>query len=123
MSDEQKPDKPNDGWVMPEPVYRSSPGHVPKSIHLTDDAEDITTQPGFTDQDNVDTLVPDFVDAGETPTVDSIKVASAPPAPKKGGCASSILTVFGVIALAVIGIVIALIYFLFYYKSADTSTF
>ncbi|HEX3100843.1 MAG TPA: hypothetical protein VHQ01_03570, partial [Pyrinomonadaceae bacterium] len=71
----------------------------------------------------VDTLVPDFVDAGETPTVESIKVTSAPGAPKKQGCASSILTVFGVIALAVIGIVIALIYFLFYYKSADTSTF
>ncbi len=124
MSEEPKSDDNQIGdWTMPEPVFRTTPGRSPKNLHQTVDADDITTQPGFTDEDNIDTLPPDFADAGESPTVESIKVTPTSPKPKKRGCARSFLTVVGLIALAVIGIVIALIYFLFYYKSADTSTF
>ncbi len=123
MSDAPKPEKPDDGWVMPEPVYRSSEGGPPKGMHFADPAAEIPTEPGFSDEDYIDTLTPDISDAGESPTAKPVKVTPAPPKPKKRGCARSFLTVIGLIALAVIGIVIALIYFLFYYKSADTSGF
>jgi hypothetical protein len=123
MSDEPKLDLPSDGWVMPEPVYRSTPGRSPGEIHQTENTGDDTTQPGFIDQDNIDTLAPDFVEAEETPAAAPVKVTPATPKPKKSGCARSFFTVVSVIVLAAIGIVIALIYFLFYYKSADTSTF
>lgn len=121
MSDEPKSDKPNGEWVMPEPVYRSSPGHTPKSAKMADPADEIPTEPGFTDEDNVDTLVPGFVDADDVPTERPIKAQPVELPKKKRGCARSFLTMVGVIALAVTGLVIAVIYFLFYYKSADST--
>ena len=124
MSDKpQSDDKTLDGWVMPKPVFRTTPGHTPKSGHLTDPADEIPTEPGFDDQDTIDTLVPDFVDISEPPAAAPVKVTAARPKLKKSGCARSILTVVSLVALAVIGVVAALIYFLFYYKLADTGTF
>ena len=124
MSDEPKStDNTVAEWVMPEPVFRTTPGHTPKSVHLKDPADEIPTEPGFNDQDTIDTLVPDFVDIKKTPVDEPIKVMAAPPKPKKSGCTRSFLTVVSLVAIAVIGVVAALIYFLFYYKSADTGTF
>ena len=122
MSDAPKSDdKSSDGWVMPEPVYRSTPGHTPNSIHQTDSADDITTQPGFADEDNIDSLAPELVQSEEPPAAKPVTVNAAPPAKKKGGCARSFLTVVSLITLAVLGVVIAVIYFLFYYKTADST--
>ncbi|MGH7890035.1 MAG: hypothetical protein ACRENF_05750 [Thermodesulfobacteriota bacterium] len=129
MSDDIKSDDNHNGtWVMPEPIFRTSPGHTPNAVKQTDYADDITTQPGFTDEDMVDTLIPDFTDSAESPADepvadDPVKVTAAPPKPKKSGCARSFLTLLSLIVLAIIGVVIALIYFIFYYKSADTGTF
>ena len=125
MSDKpQSDDKTLDGWVMPEPVFRTTPGHTPKSVHLTDPADEIPTAPGFSDdEDTIDTLVPGFVDVAETAADAPIKVTAAPPKPKKSGCARSFLTVVSLVALAIIGVVAALVYFLFYYKATDTGTF
>lgn len=121
MSDEPQSDKPNGEWVMPEPVYRSSPGRTPKSANMADPADEIPTEPGFSDEDNIDTLAPGFVDADDVPTERPIRAQAEPPRKKKRGCAQSLLTVVGVIALALIGVVIAVVYFLFYYRSADNT--
>ena len=124
MSDDTKSDDNTvSEWVMPEPVFRSTPGRTPQSTYQTESADDITTQPGFTDEDNIDTLAPDFVDSGEeTQSAKTAKVSAAPPAKKKRGCARSFLTVVSIIVLAVVSVVIALIYFI-YYKSADNGPF
>jgi hypothetical protein len=117
MSDDPKLDKPDDGWVMPEPVYRSTPGRSPGEIHQAESTGDDTTQPGFIDQDNIDTLAPNLVDPDEVPTEKPIKVKAAEPLQKKKrGCARSFLTVVSLIVLAVIGVVILLIYLLFSHK-------
>ena len=116
MSDNTKPDDITvSDWILPVPVFRSTPGRTPKSVHETLDAKEVTTQPGFTDEDFVDTLTPDFVDSKESPADEPVKVTPATPkAKKKRGCARSFLTVVSLIILAVIGVVIALIYFLSY---------
>ena len=109
---------------MPEPIFRTTPGRTPKSVHETLDAKEVTTQPGFTDEDFVDTITPESADVRPEPTEKEVKVTAAPVKPKKKrGCARSFLTVVSLIVLAVIGVVIALIYFLFYYRAADTVTF
>ena len=125
MSDNTKPDDITvSDWLMPEPIFRTTPGRTPKSVHETLDAKEVTTQPGFTDEDFVDTITPESADVRPDPTEKEVKVTVAPVKPKKKrGCASSFLTVVSLIVLAVIGVVIALIYFLFYYRAADTVTF
>lgn len=149
MSNEPKSDdKTIDAWVMPEPVFRTTPGHTPKVGHLPDPAADFPTEPGFSDAGETEDLAsPSTVDLSaddiptepgfsDAPTIEieglqareaaenaPIKVASTPPTPKKRGCARSFMTVVSLIVLAVIGVVVALIYFIFYYKSADTGTF
>lgn len=150
MSDEPKSnDKPDGSWVMPEPVYRSSPGRPPKGVHQTDVVDEIPTEPGFHDAPTLETegLPPDVnqddiatepgfhsaptveteglppeKDQDNVPTEKPVNVKPPEPRPKKKrGCARSFLTVVSVIALAVIGVVIAVVYFLFYYKSADST--
>ena len=124
MSDEPKSDdKPVGEWVMPEPVYRTSPGRPPKGVRQTDSADEIPTEPGFHNAPTLETEGLPRDDEDETPTSESVKVMAAPLKPKKRGCARSFLTIVSVVALAVISVVIALIYFIFYYKSADNSTF
>lgn len=148
MSDEPKSnDKPDGSWVMPEPIYRSTPGHTPKSSNMVDpaaeiptepgfsddetiedidteipNADDIPTEPGFSDDDTIEDIDTGIPDADDVPTERPVKAKPAEPNPKKKrGCARSFLTVVSLIALAVIGVVIAVVYFLFYYKSADST--
>ena len=125
MSDDTISDETLSGeWVMPEPIFRTTPGRTQKSVHETLDAKEVTTQPGFTDEDFVDTLTPDFVDSKESPADEPVKVTPATPkAKKKQGCARSFLTVVSLIILAVIGVVIALIYFLSYYNPLGKTPF
>ena len=121
MSDEPKSDdKPDGEWVMPEPVYRTSPGRNPKRVDETN-AEEIPTDPGFSGEETIENIDPAITDTVETAPIQPIKVKDAPLKPKKRGCAPSFLIVVSLIALAVIGAVIALIYF--YNKWAATSPF
>ena len=114
MSDDTKPDDITvSDWLMPEPVFRSTPGRTPKSVHETLDAKELTTQPGFTDEDNIDTLAPDFAEAEEALTDEPVKVTTAPSKPKKKGCARKFLLVMGMIALAIVTALVALIYFFY----------
>lgn len=123
MSDEPKSnDNPNGSWEMPNPVFRTSAGRPPKGVRQTDSPDEVPTEPGFHDAPTVETEgLPPEKDESEIPTVESDAVTSPSPKPKKGGCARSAMTVVSVIALAVIGVAIAVVYFLFYYKSADST--
>ena len=124
MSEETKPDDITvSDWLMPEPIFRSTPGRDPRIVDQMGGLDEMTTQPGFSDQDEIDTLTPGFEEPSETPADDPANVTATAVKPKKSGCFRSFLTVVGLITLAVIGVVIALIYFLFYYRAANTGTF
>ncbi len=131
MSDEPKqPDNP-ETWTMPKPVFRSTEGHTPSGIHATVPADESTTAPGFHQAKTVETegLPPksDFHEAitAETEGLPSklAKVKAAPEKPKKRGCAKTFLFTIGLIGLGIAAVVIALVYFLFYYRPAETGTF
>ena len=148
MSDEQKqPDSP-ETWTMPDPVFRSTEGHTPTGIHATLPADESTTAPGFHQATTLETegLVPEpdlhqaktieteglppEPDFHQAKTVETeglpsktAKVKAAPEKPKKRGCAKTFLFTVGLIALGIAAVVIALVYFLFYYRPAETGTF
>ena len=125
MSDEPKPDETPAEWSMPEPVFRTTDGRTPKGAAVVDIGNEDTTEPGFHDAPTIKTadLVPSNTE--EKPAKGKVKVkakAAAKPK-KKRGCAKSFLMTVGMIALIVIAIAAALIYFFVYYRPADTGTF
>ena len=117
MSDESKPDEiPPEDWVMPEPIFRTTEGHTPGSVHETLASNEIPTEPGFREAITEETL-------GLPPETEPVKVKAAAPKPKKRGCAKSFLVTLGLIGLAVAAVIAGLIYLLFYYKPAETGAF
>ena len=131
MSDETKQTDSPEKWTMPDPVFRSTEGHTPSGIHATIPADESTTAPGFHQAKTVETAglppEPDFHEAitAETEGLPSkaAKVKAAPVKSKKRGCAKTFLLTVGLIGLGLAAVVIALVYFLFYYRPADTGTF
>lgn len=134
MSDEPKSENtPAEDWVMPKPVFRTSEGSTPKGASNLPD--DIPTEIANKDESTFAKPEPepdaetseaeDGKDTADT-AKEPIKVKAAAPKPKKSkkrGCAKSFLLTVGMIAFAVIALTAAVIYFLFYYRVADTSTF
>ena len=132
MSDEHKTDEmPSSEWVMPEPIFRSTPGQTPASMHETEIKGEVpTVEPGFREADTLETegLPPgeNSVEPGfrEAPTVEikgpdtpeSVKVKAAAPKAKKGGCLRVLASSFLLIAVAALAIIAALIYYFFYYR-------
>ena len=58
MSDDnKKPDENAGSWAMPEPVFRSTEGYTPRSA-MSGAQDDIPTEPGFSDEDDVPTAIP-----------------------------------------------------------------
>lgn len=132
---------PSGEWVMPEPVFRTTEGQKPLSLHETEIQDGVpTVEPGFSNAVTAETEVlpppseepvePGFRDA---PTIETkglikepepvkVKAAAAKPT-KKGGCAKSFFSTVLVIAIAVIAIIAALVYYFFYYRPADTVNF
>ena len=57
MSDEPKTDEmPSGEWVMPEPVFRTTTGQTPKSMHETEVQDEVpTVDPGFREADTLET--------------------------------------------------------------------
>lgn len=128
---------------MPDPVFRSSEGRTPKSAKNHVDPDDVdTAAPDFTeadtdefdtepvDQDEVDTDTPDLDDDSEEDTKEFPVVSSdlpaeplttEKPAKSAGGCAKSVLTMFGLTTFVVVAIIAVLIYFLFFYTPANTT--
>ena len=112
-TDETKglPPEPDD-WVMPEPVFRSSKGRTPGA--KGDDPELDATEPAGFEPEPVDAKQgPQSVRVREEERISRHKK-------KKGGCAKF----FTLLALAVglvIGLaIIAIIYFLFYWRPSST---
>ncbi len=109
-----------------EPGFNSAPTvetEVARSAESIDvSQDDIPTEPGFQDAPTVEIDGLQSLEEAEIPVDKPAKVTASPAKPKKRGCGRSFLTVVSLIVLAVLGVVIALIYFI-YYKSADTGPF
>ena len=135
-------DEPEDAvtsadWVMPEPVFRSSEGHTPRRAPEANFSDDMPTEIANKDDSAFARPVPaSEADTAEIETDTDDDKAEAPAAsetstdtPKaaqpnqKGGCAKSFLFIVSMIGLTVAAVIIALIYFLFYYRPAETGTF
>lgn len=131
MSDEPKKDNGSE-WSMPEPIFRSSEGRTPK------------TAKNYTNTDDIDTLAPDFFEADtdeiypepdreaivtEAPETERTTYEESPPknivrpaAPKKaGGCVKTFGFVAGIVVVAVIAVVVAIVYFLYSYRTPDST--
>ena len=116
---------------MPEPVFRSTEGQTPTGIHATVPADETTTAHDLHQAKTVETEGlppgPDFHEAitAETEGLPSktAKVKAAPDKPKKRGCAKTFLFTVGLIGLGIAALVVALIYYLFYYRPPETGTF
>ena len=114
MSDEQEPKVPSaTEWSMPEPVFRTSKGRPARKDDFEDSQAEIPTEPGFTD-DEPDTLV--TARPADEPN-------NATPKTKRPGCLRLILSVFGLIGFLILLVLGLLIYFLVFYRPADTGTF
>ncbi len=101
---------------MPEPVFRTTEGRTPG-----------TSEPIF-DGDEHDTESPDDNAGDLAETLSDIKpdvtepviIKAAPPKQAKG-CFQSFVLMFGVIGLSIVVILVALYYFLFYWRTTDTT--
>ena len=98
----------NDVWVMPEPVFRSTPGRRPGEKR--DPQIDIETEPVG------------FAQTTET-AAQTVRAKEERPhrhKKKKGGCARFFTLLAVLIGLAIGSVVVALVYFLFYYRPSST---
>ena len=83
------PDQKNEkttGWVMPEPVFRSSEGRAPGKTSFEDSQQDIPTEPGFRDAD-------DDVVAPPSPR----RTEETPKPSRAAGCARTMLSLVGIV--------------------------
>ncbi|MFZ1700770.1 MAG: hypothetical protein WBO10_03660 [Pyrinomonadaceae bacterium] len=128
MSDEPKKEKETgEKWVMPEPVFRSSEGHTPKSAAL-DSQGDVPTEPGFHDKTTEEITVSDHAedesenekDVPAQTVRESTKTRVRHPK-KKGGCAKTFTLIVGGITFSVLAIIALLIYYLMFYRPTDTA--
>ena len=137
MSDEPTPKdqttndsaEPSGGWVMPEPVFRSSEGRSPKPLTALPADEMDTEMPNLDPLDITLDATDEFANA-ETdeivaPPVPDVQPPVPPTTPpkKKGGCAKNVVFVLGGIGVFAAAAIIALVYFLFYARPADSGTF
>jgi len=125
------------GWSMPEPVFQTSEGRPPGKRVLHDPEQEITTQPGLVDPEADIPTEPGFRTAdpeAEIPTdpglrdpdddvvgsVDDYLPKSTKPS-RAGGCAKTMLSVVGIVAIAIIGFICLLVYLIFYYRPAGSN--
>jgi hypothetical protein len=115
MTDERERSNDNDGWVMPEPVFRSSKGYDPRK-GMEDTESDIPAEKADSG--------PVEADTDELPAADEKQnVRPKPPAEKKSGCLSTAAFFIGIISLSIAIILAALVYFLYYYVPPDSGNF
>ena len=131
--------KPADGWEMPTPVFRqSSGGTLPRRLGLDPDsrsaaaaapAEHPPTAPAATEQAvNVSAAAKTAAAVAEQPDLSadfSLPEDVSPPVEKrKTGAAKMVLIVLGLAGiLLLVGIFLAVIYFLFFSRIAEPQTF
>lgn len=118
MSDETKPNGENgNGWKMPEPVFRSSEGRKPGELP-PDPQGDIPTEPGFT-EDDPEPQAPEARQSVRAKADDRTERHVK----KKRGCARTFVMIVGTVTILALSIIVGLIYFLFFYRPVDTTTF
>jgi hypothetical protein len=114
MTDESKKPEPEDGWVMPEPVFRSSKGYSPLKEKVAE--EDIPTETAD--------KIPDEADTDELPVAEEKQhVRPITPRKKKNGCLGTVAFFVGIISLSIAIILALLVYFLYFYVSEPTGVF
>lgn len=118
------------GWTMPDPVFRKTSGYLPQGYEKkfsqeeikseVDDDSSTASMPrpvGLTDVD-VEPQ-PEIADHHEEPVA-----TATPPTAKKGGAMKVVFSLFGIlVALGLLLVFIALIYYLFFMPSAANGTF
>ena len=125
MSDDnKKPDENAGSWAMPEPVFRSTEGYTPRSA-ISGAQDDIPTEPGFSDEDDVPTEAPrgqseDDDDAPHQSVRASTKIRVRHHK-KRSGCAKVFGVVAGALALTLTTILMVLVYLLYFYRPAETT--
>jgi len=131
--------KPSDGWEMPTPVFRqSSGGTLPRRLGLGPDgrssADPFPVEPmaGAAPREsavNSAPAAPSAAPIAEQPDLSadfSLPEDVVPPTTgkRKGGAAKILLLVLGIAGiLLVIGIFLAVIYFLFFSRITESQTF
>jgi hypothetical protein len=127
------PKNNNDGWVMPEPVFRRSSGRLPSRFEKEFDEEALTlerldpapdtnppdreTEPAGPETTPAIAEQPDLPD--EPIVVEA--VAETVPAKKKRGFFRVLLMILGLGAIALLAFVIAaLIYLLFFLRASES---
>lgn len=105
-------------WVMPEPIFRSTVGYTPgagRSLDNSDEVETETpdleppeTEPQSDNPLNVPTTQPD--------------VNSSKPVGKRG-CGKTLVVTVGIVGLLATAIIIAMVYFLLYYRPTGNGQF
>lgn len=126
MSDEtKKPAQEDGGWVMPEPIFRSSEGHTPRTAQFGPQ-DDIPTEPGFSDETTDETIEIPVV--SEEPDVEEPHQAVRATTKtkirhhkKRSGCAKVFGLIAGAVAVALTSIFLVLVYFLYFYRPAETT--
>ncbi|MEO6654850.1 MAG: hypothetical protein ABIO36_02100 [Pyrinomonadaceae bacterium] len=108
---------PDLNWSMPEPVFRTSEGHTPKKPAAVFEGDEHETETANTEEPS------------ETPSELSDEIATAITEempvykPKTGGCAKNLLFIIGLIGAIAAAAIILAVYFLFYFRPAETGTF
>ncbi|MEO7539882.1 MAG: hypothetical protein ABIV21_07630 [Pyrinomonadaceae bacterium] len=124
MSDEPKPNNPAaadddrmpDKWQMPKPVFRTSEGDTPKSVHPDDEA-DLHETPAL---ETVEVTADEAATEEAEPPTGPVKVKAADPKPTKRGCAFSVVAILTMVIVGVLIVAIALIYLFYSNPTADT---
>ena len=117
MSDDTKKEQAE--WTMPEPVFRSTEGYRPGSKGNAAQDE-IPTEPGFS-EDTTEEFVGINAAEKHSQSVRATTKTRVRHPKKKSGCAKTFGLIAGAIALSLFAILAAVIYFLVFYKPADTS--
>lgn len=131
MSDDnKKPDENAGSWAMPEPVFRSTEGYTPRSA-MSGAQDDIPTEPGFSDEDDEPTAIPnaaasdsDIEGEGDDSPHQSVRATTKVRVrhhKKRSGCAKVFGVIAGALALTLTTIVMVLVYFLYFYRPAETT--
>ncbi|CAN5364528.1 hypothetical protein BH10ACI3_BH10ACI3_04180 [soil metagenome] len=128
MSDETKPEEQTgelaapaaDGWTMPDPVFRSTEGHTPGNKAAAFEGDEHETESANSDDVDLDETLKDINIAPAKAATGENTVRPLAPK-KKGGCAQSFLFILGVVGFGAIAIIAAVVYFLFYYRAAESS--
>ncbi|MEO6051968.1 MAG: hypothetical protein ABIP78_11645 [Pyrinomonadaceae bacterium] len=125
MSDEPEPINktadsiivPDGEWSMPEPVFRTSEGNTPKSPVAVFEGDEYETEAANTDEPAEPSS--DISDEIAIAITDEMPVYK----PKSRGCAKNFLFIIGLIGVIAAALIILAVYFLFYFRPAETGSF